>query len=337
MANLLGYYSGVKTGQDARTDIEAKRSQMSLQAMQARGLEEDIRTKQAEEARRIKQQQTLESIANSQVPINLKDSYANNLKQQASNMSVMGKKLLALDPKAGMDMIKTSIDSLKEASNTSKDALELKTKQMEYAGTVSSQIFDQDSLDNGIEELSSVGVVVPEKYKKWSPETQEWLGRRAQASSTYLKNVRSQQEADKIVLDRQDTESKIAERSAKVENMKAKEERAREKVTSARKTFKPSKAMDKFVKEQANLLAELDVDADNWDSEIRKAAATDVVTLAEDLVQKNPTLTQDEAYKQARTTVLGNKDDKGNYKLIAPKATGTPDDIQAIMDKYSKK
>ena len=337
MANLAGYFSGVQEGQQTRTELESKRSQMSLQAMQTRSLEEDIRIKQAEEARKVKQQRVLESIAKSQVPINLKDSYANNLKQQASNMSIMGKELLAIDPKAGLDMIKTSIDSLKEASNTSKDALDLKTKQMEYAGTVSSQIFDQDSLDNGISELSSVGVVVPEKYKKWSPETQEWLGRRAQASATYLKNVRSQQEADKIALDRQDTESKIAERAAKVENMKAKEERAREKVTSARKTFKPSKAMDKFVKEQANLLAELDVDADNWDSEIRKAAATDVVTLAEDLVQKNPTLTQDEAYKQARATVLGNKDEKGNYKLIAPQTTETPADIQALVDKYSKK
>ena len=276
-----------------------------------------------EEEKQIRNKNLMAAAADAQVPLKVGASLAENLTIQSQNKYKMGQQLLKTDPKAGAELIKEGLLFQQNASEQSGKVVAQKAQQMQMTNEISYTITDQSSLDSGIKELASVGVVVPDQYRTWNPETKEWFARRAQASKTYMDSVDTAYKVDTTKLNREVAESQKKERDAKIENMKAKEERAREKVSTARKSFTPSKSMDKFVKEQSNLLAELDTDADNWDSEIRKAAATDVVMLATDLKTRNPTLTEDEAYKQARSTVLGNKDASGNYRLVSDSPVGS--------------
>jgi hypothetical protein len=309
MAQFTGFYSGLKEGRETSASILAQQEATNLQAMQRRQMEQKM-TDDAKTKALLSQAYS----ANTQTRLN--DSYENYIKQTAAQTEAVAKQVLGVNPEVGMELLKQSQNERKSAFLAANDSLEIKKKQMELAGTISSQVTDQQTLDEARIQLSKVGVNLPERYQTWSPETKEWLGRRSLASDTYLKSLELNQKSQKIQIDAEEARSKQEDRLAKQASAIRKEQLARDKIEIGRKQYKPSKDETKMVRSEIKLLADVDERFDSLDSTEQDAAGKDVRYLKSAYMSEDRTLSEDVALQRARRTVLGRITPDGKYPVV---------------------
>src|SRR5690606_22651772 len=114
-----------------------------------------------------------------------------------------GRALMGVNPKVGLDLIKQGQTAQQQATMDEIRNSQLKAARVEEASLIMGGISDQQTLDEAQESLSKLGVVIPDRYKTYSPETQEWLKNRAIASERYLRSLQIENETKRVVLDEQ--------------------------------------------------------------------------------------------------------------------------------------
>lgn len=241
----------------------------------------------------------------------------------------VGKAVSGVNPKLAIEFI-TQAGAFKAKAKTQQiQDLAIKAAKLEAQGDIASMVTDQASADEAVQKMSELDVIVPERYRTYTPEAQEWWKRRAIQSKAF-------QEANKIAikekefeLQEDNVESLISKRKADVVARERKETQARDKITQGRKL-----AFEK-PKEQAleiKLLADQDERFADLDSTLQKVVVRDVQATAAAYLKDDPELDQSVALQRARRTVLDRIDEEGNYKVIADEETPAKSEVKDTTD-----
>lgn len=320
MAQFTGYYSGLKEGVDTLSLQRARQEEANLRVLQRRVAEQEFSDRQ-------KSKRILSDAYSANSYANKADSLEDYTNQIASQTEQAAKQVMAYDPQTGMTLLKQSQEERKNAFTAASNSLEIKKKQMEVAGAISGQVVDQSTLDDAVSELAKVGTIVPEKFRTWSPETKEWLDRRAMLSTNYLKGLELNQLQQRVQIQAEEAESKQQDRLAKQAAAVRKEQMAREKIEIGRKQYKPSKDEAKMVRSELKLLSDIDENFDALPSTEQDAAAKDVRYLKSAYMAEDPKLSEDLALQRARRAVVG-RISNGSYPVLGSNEVGQEPQIK---------
>lgn len=230
MAQFTGFYSGVKDAMETQSQIDQRDSSTKLN--QLAGQRAQIEMDEQAANKRI-----LRNAFTAKIPEKVAKDAVSAASFLADQQVQAGQAILkgGGDPKAGIQLIKEGNETRQTAMANQYRDLQIKASQLDASGGVAAQVMDQSSLDAAIPELSKFGVVVPEKFRTWSPETKEWFDRRAIANKAYRESLLVQQKQVALGLKQEDTESKIETRAANIKLKEEKEQRARSGLDTTRK------------------------------------------------------------------------------------------------------
>lgn len=313
MADLKGYYSGVKEGQE----ILKTQQQMNLQQMAAQREQADF--ERAEQEREV----TSRALNATQFD-RLTGQELDADSQLAQQFINAGREVSKYNPKAALDYIQQGAAVQNNALNKAGKTLELKAARAELQGEVAAQVFDQTSADEAIAKMAELGAVVPERYRQFTPESKEWWKRRALQSKSYIASTKLQIDQLKLENAEKNTESLIQDRLVKQKQKDKSQELARERIASGSKSGLkfPNKVE---MKDEIKLLAEADERFDDLDSTLQKALVKDSQSIALSYLKEDPSMGQDEALRRGRRDALSRINDEGQYKVVADKAKPAPD------------
>jgi hypothetical protein len=310
MADLRGYFSGVK---DA-TDIQRQQQAMRLQQMAA---DREQRNFELEEQERDLAGKAMQAT----IPDRLNGEVVSADDKIAMQMENIAKSIVSVNPKASIDYMGKASDYRSKSINRIKDNLELKSARMEVQGEIASNVFDDASAKEAVAKMADEGFVVPERYRNYSPEAQEWWQRRALQSKAFRESTKLDIEQLKLQNTERDTESKIQKRVADTKMKERKELLTQDKITQGRKlSFQPPKEQ----KAEVRLLADQDERFADLDSTLQSAVVKDIYSVAGTYLKEDPKLDQAVALQRARRDVLGRIDEEGKYKVIADPQKSVP-------------
>jgi hypothetical protein len=248
----------------------------------------------------------------------------------AETTAIAAKKLMATNPKMGLDLLDKSNEYKKQAIANKIQNATFKQAQMEAAGQISAIVTDQQSLDEALPELAKHDVIVPDRFKKWSPETKNWFKNRAVFSKNAMAEIKLNNTLELTRLKELDDKSKASKREADIKEQEQKQIAARDKIKTA--------AALKNVPIDAATLEASDLASSNelfgaLEPTTQISAAKDVYSTANSLVANNQASTFPEALSKAREIVLSKIDPiSGKYLGFQAKApkTETPENPQIV-------
>jgi hypothetical protein len=336
----LGYYSGLLEGRKTLQELSLRERQAGVQ-------EQELQLRRQQEARQLEESQSSNLYRNAQreklmremntedqTKALLANAFSGTQANRTADAKVSGelnlagqaegaaKAMMGTNPKVALELLGEANKIKTQAAQTEVRNLQVKKAQMEIAGDLSSRVVDQGSLDENIGELAKVGVVVPDKYRVWNPETKDWFARRAVASTNALKAIELDLRGKQVDINDRAQKSMEADRLEKQRIADMRETRLRSKVDSSTGKVKPLSEKDTAVEIAAlNTMSE---DFKGLPAGDRIRAAGNVWTLAADYLRQGQADTMTDAIELARQTVLGSIVD-GKY--VTPKAgtkTGSP-------------
>jgi hypothetical protein len=230
----------------------------------------------------------------------------------AEKTAMAAKKLMATNPKMGLDLLEKSQKYKEQAISNKVQNATFKQAQMEIAGQIASTVTDQQSLDEALPELFKNGVVVPDRFKKWGAETKNWFVNRAVFSKNAMAEIKLQNTLELTRLKELEDKSKQDKRDADIKAQEQKQIAARDKLktTAALKNV----PID-YATLEASDLAETNDAFANLESSTQIIAAKDIYSTANSLVANQEASTFPEALTKAREIVLSKIDPKTNKYL----------------------
>jgi hypothetical protein len=311
MPEGMGYYSGVMDAMKTKSEMGERTQRGRLYQLQERKLQQELDDD-------AKTKAILGSAFNATMPQRIGDEEVSSDEELSNRYIQAGKDAIGTDPKVGLELIKQGQQFKSEAALKAYRNTQMKAAQVQAAGTIASQITDQDTLNEAIPELAKNGMVIPERFgNKWSPQLKEWLGHRAVASDNYLKSLAVENDTRAIDLREEENESKQADRVAKQKIAAAKEDRQRNKIESGRKLRTiPQKEL---LTEVAGLneIGEFE----DLNPGMKLQAANDVFALAQGYMNEDPDINQAVAMQRARQDIVGRIDvETGEYKGFGEEA-----------------
>jgi hypothetical protein len=314
MAQPLTYYSGVLAGRQFLAEQQERQENLRLKQLQREGLLRQMAEEDQTKA-------LLSKAYSSNVPLNTADNAAkSNLAIGAESISA-GRAIMGVNPKVGLDLIKQGQIAQQQATMDEIRNSQLKAARAEEAGLIMGSITDQQTLDEALEPLSRLGVVIPDRYKTYSPETQEWLKNRAIASERYLRSLQIQNETKRVVLDEQYKNALIEDKTKKQKLAEAREERLKNKVTAGAKI---KTIPQKEILMEVAGLNQIDEFSD-LDKGAKLQAARDVFSLANQYLAEGTAENQAVAMARARQEIIKRIDpETGEYRGFSEKTTSVP-------------
>jgi hypothetical protein len=303
MAQPLTYYSGVLAGRQFQAEQQAQQEDLRLKKLQR----ESLLRKMAEED----QTKALLSRAySSAIPLNTADNAAQSNLSVANESISAGRALMGINPEVGINLIKQGQIAQQQATMDEIRNSQLKAARAEEAGLIMGGISDQQTLDEAQESLAKLGVIIPERYKTYSPETQEWLKNRAIASERFLRSQQIQNETKRVLLDEQYKQSLAEDRIKKQKLAEAKEARLQNKVSAGAKI---KTIPQKEIMAEVAGLNEIEEFSD-LSSGHKLQAARDVYSLANQYLAEGTAENQAVAMARARQEVINRIDQEtGEY------------------------
>lgn len=180
----LGYTSGLFEGMKDLANIQGQQARTQQTQLQNQMLVEE---KKREDQERQLLSQAFKSQADDKRVAD-QNSANTALAQQYFNV---GKRLMGIDPKKGMDFMKEGDRLQHQGVQEQLTTAKLQEVKEEHMREVASQVTDQQSLDEAIKEFSKNGAIIPQRFRQWNEQTKAWLYNKA----TLSKNV---QEAQKV-------------------------------------------------------------------------------------------------------------------------------------------
>lgn len=254
MAQGLGYYSGALEGKQALHTMaledqnQALRQQQVGMEQQRLGIQQQeatqsnlYRTMQREQlAKQIEQQDTTENALKTAFSSTIPDRV--NQTQEQANAAIStqyinaGRNVLKAggDAKTALELIKQGQEITNKQTEDTVRNLNIKAAQMKMGNDIFATVKDDDSLKQAIPELAKLGVVVPQQFQEWNPQTKDWIARRAVMSENYQKSIGLQQRQAIIDNQTQNTESLIQNRQMRQQAEVRREKLIQQKIQSAR-------------------------------------------------------------------------------------------------------
>lgn len=190
----MGYYSGFKEGLDTLTENKATTQETQYK----RALTEASEYKLQQERVDVETQNRAKAILQNAINASSFEDQSKTVQDVnstiANTLTEAGKKILAVDPKTGLDLIKQG----GVASNTASLSKYHEVEAKKYQYNIANDLYAQNAPDGSDwadtqMRLSEVGVVVPPQFQTWSPETAAWVNRRAVQSQGAIKVLGAQQ------------------------------------------------------------------------------------------------------------------------------------------------
>ena len=204
----MGYYSGVKEGLDTLSQNAQRKAQTNLTNSETDTQDQETQLKQTQVAKAkydLQQQQSNDDDQDRAKAILQKAMDATSYDEKgqivqdtnstiANTLMNAGKQILGTDPKTGLELIKQSNAASNTAALSQYHTAEAKKYQLGMANDLYAQTApDGSDWANTQDRLSEVGVVVPDQFKTWSPETAAWVNRRAVQSTAAIKVLNANQ------------------------------------------------------------------------------------------------------------------------------------------------
>ncbi len=199
---MAGYYSGMLEGMLARSKMGAEQTlqQARIQDMQKQQIEMD---QQARE--RALMTQAFRGSADMREGLQA----SSDLDQQANQIGGLGRKMLAINPKLGLDMIEKSTAIRNSKSMADYRNMEIATKKNELVLNTAMTVDGQDSLNQAVQDLAKAGYIVPPNARQWGPEAQDWWATRANMAKKAIDSLRAQATVQNSVTRVEDLDRKV--------------------------------------------------------------------------------------------------------------------------------
>lgn len=309
MAQGLGFYSGLLEGTKAMQSMDVQRQELSLQ--QRRVAQEEENSRESNLNRALERQQMLRSFEREdKIRSILEQSNANlgaatgeseEFDILANEYSNVGKSILGLDPKQGMEFIKESRIIRNAAADRKIKDLELQKTRADMQGEILYGIEDQNTLDAARESLARLGIDIPERYRDYNnPETKSWIKKTALRSKTVREAIKLQQADDRIRIQDENTQSQIEARRDRQMNADRNYALNREKIKTSKPQKQPTLMETGF---QVELLKTDPTFKRLKDTE-QLEAARDVIYLATALVAEGTAKSMQDGETLARQQIL---------------------------------
>lgn len=190
----MGYYSGVKEGLDTLSQNASRTAQTNLVNANTDTAKYNLQQQQSND----EDQDTAKLILQNAMDASKYDENGQVVQQTNDTISNTlmdaGKQILGTDPKTGLELIKQSTQATNTSALAQYHTAEAKKYQFGVANDIYSQVLpDGSSWGDDQLRLSEVGVVVPDQYKTWSPETAQWIQSRSIQSTAAIKVLTANQ------------------------------------------------------------------------------------------------------------------------------------------------
>ena len=160
---------------------------------------------------------------------------SSNLMMQADKLAAAGARIMGINPKRGQAMI-AEANTLKTGhAQQQLDNTKKVQADNELLNTVAMKVTDQASTDDAVVELARAGQVVPERFRKWNPDSQKYWESRASVSK---------QNIDALRIDMAERRATIASDAEKRLKAQSNAERKRKDDEAARKREGQGQALD---------------------------------------------------------------------------------------------
>jgi len=97
-----------------------------------------------------------------------------------------GSEIMQSDPKLGLQMLKQADELRLRVQNAALEQAQVGVAQDKLLAGRAANVFDQDSLDAFIGDMTKAGKVIPTKYQIWGPETEKWIEKQSMMGATGL-------------------------------------------------------------------------------------------------------------------------------------------------------
>lgn len=104
----------------------------------------------------------------------------------ANQYQTAGTELMAISPKAGIDMLKAAENLRTRVQSAAVEQVQTGIYRDKLIAGRATAVFDQSSLDSFIQDASKAGITVPSQYKTWGPATEAWVKKQTMLGTTGL-------------------------------------------------------------------------------------------------------------------------------------------------------
>lgn len=104
----------------------------------------------------------------------------------ANQYQTAGTELMAISPKAGIDMLKAAENLRTRVQSAAVEQVQVGIYRDKLIAGRATAVFDQSSLDSFIQDASKAGITVPAQYKTWGPATEAWVKKQTMLGTTGL-------------------------------------------------------------------------------------------------------------------------------------------------------
>lgn len=301
--NGLRFMSGLQDMQQSRETHQftmQQKQQTALENTQAKGILANVFRKRASDIG------TLDTI-----------TQQNRLAQQ---YQTAGTELMAVSPKAGMDLIKEAGDLRNRVQDAATNQIIAGINSDKLVAGRALTVFDQGSLDAFVQDSSKAGKTIPQQYRVWSPTTQEWLKRQSMLGSTGVQQQELQLRKRGVEIDAAQQKTREERELLREKTEASKENRLRQGIDIKARAAASKAASEFSMKSEKDREAEISV-LKTFDPESRfkelppgkqLEAAQDVRMRAQKIYADSLTVfeegaevSKEEALRQARESVLG--------------------------------
>ena len=223
----MGYYSGVKEGLEYLSKQRNETQDNEYRKAQTQKAEFELQQEQqaATDQNRAKAilQKAMDASAFEQTGKDVQETNSTI----SNTLMTAGKQILAIDPKSGLELIKQGTSASNAAALSGYHTAEAKKYQLGVANDLYAQVApDGSDWADVQDQLAEVGVVVPDQFKSWGSETEQWINRRAIQSQAAIKVLGAQQKVVANDIKQQDANTKRITADTKASAEKAKEAKA---------------------------------------------------------------------------------------------------------------
>jgi hypothetical protein len=279
-------------------------------------------TKAQEAEKREKQSSALMSqMFASGAPERRANAEAGQEESLGDNLTRMGTSLMAVDPKKGLELIKTGSDFKTKARERISTDLEIKAKQAQVLGEIASFVTDDESAQAAVNDMAKLGRNVPERFRNFStPEAKEWWGNQKSFAKNYAVSLAAERDALKSIQTKEKLQMDQERLDMKRKEQATKEELAKLRIAKGKASVKVTKDE---VKREVGALNQLGEEVEDLPIETKRIMAEDVAAATVSILAEDPSLSQDEAKGRARELIKSRIVD-GEYPLGSKQTKTVP-------------
>lgn len=188
----IGYYGGLYEGLEKLTNVQNRQVDTQSDMIRAGAMRDQNMREQAKFAVEQRQKLLLNNALMGTAAEESQKGEVQGMDTQIQNLTKLGNKILGIDPKLGLQFLNQAGDLTAQRATAAYNGMRLEAAKGDYLSNVAWGIKDQSSLDEGVEQLSKAGVVVPPQYQVWSPETERYFRLKGQLSKNRANTMKAE-------------------------------------------------------------------------------------------------------------------------------------------------